>query len=234
MTEGNPFRGNPTNYICSKSWVSLLSTQRYEKNVGFCIFSLTLSIEFPINLIGAESLSSEKCYLGEHQLKFELSQQINRPREEVFTIVSSFDYYLQRIDPEVIGITRTSDGSIGVGTIWHEELKVIFGITIKVVIKCISFDPPRSFSVSWTGPKMSGSTSFEVIPSVEGTDVNMSALVDFYGLGRFLYPIMRIDFPRREARRLSHLKQLIESGVLTVEGARSLQSRRSFPKTRIH
>ena len=43
------------------------------------------------------------------------------------------------------------------------------------------------------------------------------------GIGWFMYPMVRLDFPRREGKRIAAIKRMVESGELNAAAAEAFQ-----------
>ena len=152
-------------------------------------------------------------------MKINNSQHIKKPPEDVFRIVSDFKYWLEKADPDVVSVIKQTDGPIGVGTKWIESLKVPMS-TVNVDLWITGTDPGKSMDVEFSSNAMKGTGAFTFTPNDGDTDVLMDVHASVRpGLGWLMYPMIRMDFPKRERNRLAAVKSLIEPGELEATGA---------------
>jgi uncharacterized membrane protein len=140
---------------------------------------------------------------------FEMSVDIDRPPEDVFSFVSD----LQN-DPrwrrEWVDAERTSQGPIGVGTTSSLFAKVL-GRRTEAAYEVTEYDPGRA--VAWRtvrGPLPL--TFWRRVEGVgEGTRVTMGYAGDFRGLLGLLRPLLVLMGKRALRGDLPSLKQVLES-----------------------
>lgn len=154
-------------------------------------------------------------------MKVNTRQYIEKPPADIFRIVSDFGRWVPMADSDVISMTKQTDGPIGVDTKWVESMKVP-GSTIDVDVWITAIDPGRSIDVAFDNDAMRGTGTFTVAPSGDGTDLSMTVdgTVKFWR-GWLFYPMIRMDFPKRERNRLAAVKRLAESGELDAANAES-------------
>ncbi|MDA1297335.1 MAG: SRPBCC family protein [Chloroflexi bacterium] len=152
---------------------------------------------------------------------------IRRPPDDIYRIVSDMKYVLEAIDPDVVSVEKTSDGPIGIGTTWTETLRAPL-MTMLGHLELTGFDPGRSIIFSFTASHgVSGTGTITCAPNGDGANFSIRIHATTHGIGCLLYPMIRIDFIRRERKRVKNLKRLAESGELdpkTAEAAPGLAS----------
>ena len=147
-------------------------------------------------------------------MQLSATKHIDRPPENVYRIICDFGYWVPKADADVVSMTLTTDGPLGARTKWLEVLKVP-GSTIDVDLWINSVDPGKSVDTEFRTKAMKGIATFSFNASGEGTDLVLSA----HGttlplLGWLMYPMIRMDFPKREKDRLALVKRMAESGEL--------------------
>lgn len=147
------------------------------------------------------------------------SQHIKKPSSAVFDTISDFGLWVKAVDPDVVSMDREGEGPIGVDSRWLEVLKVP-GSTAKVDLWISAIKPGKSIDVEFDNKMMKGKGTFTVSSSEGGTDVGMDVTASIKpGLGWLFYPMIRMDFPKRERNRMATLKIMMESGKLAAKTA---------------
>ena len=155
-------------------------------------------------------------------MKITVTEHIGKPPGEVFRMVSDLNYLLENVDPDVISTRKTSEGQIGVGTTFLEVLKIPMS-TSETVLEITAFDQGKSFEVNFDNNVMKGVGSFNFAQSGDGTDVTLRIDTSAKpGLGWLVYPMVRMDLPKREKNRFATLKRLVESGDMDASKAEGL------------
>ena len=88
-----------------------------------------------------------------------------------------------------------------------------------------SVDPGKSVDVEFKTKAMEGTATFSFDTSGEGTDILLSAHTTTLPLiGWLMYPMIRMDFRKREKGRLAVVKVMAESGELNPANAEAAPS----------
>ena len=58
-------------------------------------------------------------------MKVEVSTILKGPPDQVFALVSQWDLFADKVDPDVKSITRVTDGPVGVGTSPHPRIRAV-------------------------------------------------------------------------------------------------------------
>ncbi len=148
-------------------------------------------------------------------MKIEVSTTVKGPPDQVFALVSQWDLFLDKIDPDVKSITRVTDGPVGVGTRYREVLKP-GPVAMTMHVDFTEFDAPNRLAFSGRGPGARVSGDITVTPKNGSSDFRIRLDLRPVGLGWLLYPMLRLDFPRRERRRLSRLTEMVETGAIAL------------------
>ena len=152
-------------------------------------------------------------------MKVNTQQHIEKSPAEVFRIISDFGYWVGKVDPDVLSMVKQTEGPIGVDTKWIETMKVP-GSTAVVDVWITAIDPGNSVSVEFDNKMMKGYGTFTVKAADEGADLTQDVHASVKpGLGWLFYPMIRMDFPKRERKRLAEVKRLTEAGVLDAAHA---------------
>ncbi len=157
-------------------------------------------------------------------MKVDITEQIAKPPEDVFRMVSDLKYFLENVDSDIISTDKTSEGPISVGTTFLEVMKVPM-MKAKVALEITAFDPGKSFEVKFDSNVMEGTGTFGFAQSGDGTDVTLKVDTSAkMGLGWLLYPMIRMDLPKREKSRLATLKRKVESGEMDASKAEGAEA----------
>ena len=143
---------------------------------------------------------------------YELSTVINRPIEEVFTVLSNLENDLKWRD-EWVDARKTSEGPIGLGTCFSLFAKA-FGRRIETVYEMIQYEPNRI--AAWKA--MSGPFPLIFRRSVEraegGTRVTIRYEAEMRGFMKLLMSFMIGSVKRQHEGDLRKVKELMEIRAL--------------------
>jgi hypothetical protein len=145
-------------------------------------------------------------------LRVKMSEVINRPVEEVWTVITNFDNWAKaaRSGSE---FRQTSAGPMGPGATVESSRKIL-GRTLRLhTIVVTEYEPNRALGITDKVPGLrpiAGRYTFE--PAPEGTRVTRSAEVDL-GRGRVLQPLFRPLLRRIWRSEGTAMKRFIETGA---------------------
>ena len=103
-------------------------------------------------------------------MRFSVSTYIDRLPEDIYRIICDSGYWVPKADPDVVSMTKTTDGPPGTGTKWLEVLEVP-GSKVAVDLWIDSIDLGKSVDVGFKSKTMRGTATFSLAPSGDGTDV---------------------------------------------------------------
>jgi carbon monoxide dehydrogenase subunit G len=121
--------------------------------------------------------------------RFEGSAIVAKPIESVFEFLAA-GVNDPLFSPRVQKIEKTTDGPVGVGTVFVSTVKDA-GMTTKRTIEITTFEPPRSFG--WTETSKNLVTSkvggYQLEPVDGGTKVTIFNELQGHGVGKLLAPL---------------------------------------------
>jgi carbon monoxide dehydrogenase subunit G len=140
------------------------------------------------------------------------SQVIERPPAEVFRFVAT-DHFQNhpRWDPAVTSITKTSPGSIGVGTT-ARLVRTDRGRRVEGTMEVTEYEPVSRFTeVSRFGPFTLHARA--TLEPVAPASTRLELVIDTQARGaiRLLLPLMRGTFRKTMARSLRSIKEQVEA-----------------------
>jgi carbon monoxide dehydrogenase subunit G len=138
-------------------------------------------------------------------MKGEMKCVVNRPVEEVFDFLADIRNEAAW-NPRVVRIDKTSDGSIGAGTIFHGLYKGIGPLRTELV----EYERPGRLSFRSSGPRMRIAGTF-VLSVVQGeSSVALNADLEPQGPFRLIAPLMAPLIKRQNAAAATRLQQALE------------------------
>ena len=144
-------------------------------------------------------------------MRVEVSTTIKRPIEDVFAVMSD-STNRPKWQSSVSEMTKTSDGPIGVGTIWHAISK-LFGRRVEGDAEYTEFEVNRTFSMKSTTPfPTTMAFTFESVAG--GTRVDQLVDAEPSGLYRLAGPLLTTGARRDMQKYLDSLRDLMEADAL--------------------
>ena len=153
-------------------------------------------------------------------IEFSNEVVIERPRKEVFEFVSKFEN-VPKWNYYVLNVTKTSDGPVGVGSVYHQVRK-----TDEQDFRVVAFRPNHELTVETinsSSPEFERHVTFE--PEGEDAtritdewklDTGRPALIEHLGAGQVKSAVRD---------NLGKLKELLETGETRLQDGRQVQSR---------
>ena len=134
---------------------------------------------------------------------------VNRPVEEVFSFVASFENR-QQYEKGLIESKQTSDGPFGLGSTGH-DVRQAGGRKMESTARISAFEPNKTFTFeSMSGPmEFQGTWTFEPVES--GTRLSMDFEGRMKGLMRLFEPLMAMQFKGQMEGSTARLKDILES-----------------------
>ncbi|HET9909129.1 MAG TPA: SRPBCC family protein [Anaerolineales bacterium] len=143
---------------------------------------------------------------------YELNTVINRPIEEVFTVLSNLENDL-KWRTEWVDAKKVSEGPIGMGTEFSLVAKA-FGKRIETIYETIQYEPNRV--AAWKAA--SGPIPLTFRRSVErvegGTRLTIRYEMELRGFFKLVMPLLAGSVTRQHNGDLRKVKELMESRAL--------------------
>ena len=144
--------------------------------------------------------------------RYELNTVVNRPTEEVFTVIANLENDL-KWRSEWVDARKTSEGPIGTGTRFSLFAKA-FGRRIETVYETIEYEPNRI--AAWKA--MSGPLPLTFRRTVErvegGTRITIIYEAVLRGFFKLVMPLLAGSVRRQHEGDLRKLKELMEARAL--------------------
>lgn len=134
--------------------------------------------------------------------------RINRPVAEVFAYVTDTTN-----DPawhtDILGVRKTPEGSIGMGTTWQLRIKPFMGVS-ESTSEVVTFEPNRKEVLRGVAGPMDTTLTYLFEPADGGTKFTRRVQIRISGMMRLMQPLMRLMVPKRNAGFLRNLKGVLE------------------------
>ena len=121
--------------------------------------------------------------------RFEGTTVIDRPIEEVFAFLSDGTND-PKFSPRVLEIAKTTDGPVGVGTIYKSTVKDA-GVKTQREFKITEFEPPTK--IRWaeisTNQVMATEGGYDLVSEGSGTRVTIYNVLEGRGIGKLFAPL---------------------------------------------
>ncbi len=145
-------------------------------------------------------------------VRAEVSTTIKRPVEEVFAVMSDASRNPQWLSG-VSETTKTSDGPIGVGTMWHGVGKFL-GRRMESDSVYTEFEPNHKYALKATTPfPMTLTFTFESVAG--GTRVDQVVDAEPGGFFKLAGPLLVAAAKRQFKNDLDNFRDLLEGDALT-------------------
>jgi len=133
---------------------------------------------------------------------------IDRPVDEVWSYVTDVTN-----DPawhtDILEATRTSEGPIGTGTVWHARFKPAMGIS-EGDMRVVTFEPNRRQVMKGDIGPMHPTLTYQVEPSNGGTRFTRRVQIQVSGWMKVFSPMMGMMLPKQNKGFLANLKRVLE------------------------
>jgi len=136
------------------------------------------------------------------------SIEVARPPEEAFDFVSDLSNE-PKFNPDASNVVKQSDGLIGLGTVYTEDVKRVGAFTTTID----RFERPRDLGFDARNPKCDALVRFSFAPAAEGsTTVGCTVELTFKGAMKFMGGMMSGTIRKEiEEKRGPMLKAALES-----------------------
>jgi uncharacterized protein YndB with AHSA1/START domain len=136
------------------------------------------------------------------------SIMIDRTVDEVWAYVTDVTN-----DPawhtDILEATKTSEGPIGTGTVWHARFKPAMGIS-EGDMRVVTFEPNRRQVMKGDIGPMHPTLTYFLEPSDAGTTFTRHVQISVSGWMKIMSPIMGMMLPKQNKGFLANLKRVLE------------------------
>jgi uncharacterized protein YndB with AHSA1/START domain len=133
---------------------------------------------------------------------------IARPIDEVWAYVTDVTN-----DPawhsDILEATKTSEGPIGIGTVWHARFKPSMGIS-EGDMRVVTFEPNRRQVMKGDIGPMHPTLTYLLEPSDVGTTFTRHVQISVSGWMKIMSPMMGMMLPKQNKGFLANLKRVLE------------------------
>ena len=133
---------------------------------------------------------------------------IDRPVDEVWAYVTDVTN-----DPawhtDILEATKTSEGPIGTGTVWHARFKPAMGIS-EGDMRVVTFEPDRRQVMKGDIGPMHPTLTYLLEPSDGGTTFTRHVQISVSGWMKIMSPMMGMMLPKQNKGFLANLKRVLE------------------------
>jgi carbon monoxide dehydrogenase subunit G len=143
-------------------------------------------------------------------IRVEFTLRVDRPVEYVFASVTD-PAKLATWQPNLVSVTKETEGPVGVGTRFREVRRGPFGRTVEAIVEVSAYEENRRFDLRIvSGPlPIDGRNRFA--PSDDGTRIDFTAKGELGGPLRLAQPILARLLRRQFERDYARLKEALES-----------------------
>jgi carbon monoxide dehydrogenase subunit G len=121
--------------------------------------------------------------------RFDATTVIDRPSEEVFNFLADGTND-PKFSPRVLEISKTTDGPVGVGTVYASTVKDA-GVKTSREFKITEFDPPNR--IRWAETSKNQVTApeggYDLATEGSGTRVTIYNVLEGHGIGKLFAPL---------------------------------------------
>jgi carbon monoxide dehydrogenase subunit G len=144
--------------------------------------------------------------------RFEGTAHIDRPLEEVFAFLADGEND-PKFSPRVLEIEKTTDGPVGVGTIYRSTVKDA-GMTTKREFELTEFEPPNRIRWAERSENLitAASGGYDLAAEDGGTRLTVHNELEGHGFGKVLLPLALWSARRDADAFAGRIKQAVEAG----------------------
>jgi uncharacterized protein YndB with AHSA1/START domain len=136
------------------------------------------------------------------------SIRIDRPVEDVFAYVTDVTND-SAWHTDVLEARKTSEGPIGIGTIWHTRFRPTMGIS-EGDMEVVSFEPNRMQVMRGQIGPMQPTLTYLFEPSDGGTKFTRRVQIKVSGMMKVMQPLIGMMLPKQNRGFLANLKRVLE------------------------
>ena len=142
-------------------------------------------------------------------INVEASTTIDRPLRQVFEFVQD-ENNIPTWDPDLLRVTKTSDGPIGVGTTFRLDIKPFMGET-QGSGQVVAYEAERRIELQFVMGKLEPHVTHSFEPAGNGTKFTRHVVMELPGLMKLMTPLIGPMLRKKNVGYLATLKRLIET-----------------------
>jgi carbon monoxide dehydrogenase subunit G len=143
-------------------------------------------------------------------IRIELPVEVARPVQEVFAYVTDLER-LGEWQPNVVSVTKETEGPMGQGTRLREVRRGPFGRNVEAIVEISAYEPNRRFDLRIVSGPLPIDGSHEFHGTDAGTRVDFVAQGQPGGVLRFAEPLLARVLKRQFSGYYERLKDQLES-----------------------
>ena len=143
-------------------------------------------------------------------IRIELTLQVDRPVEDVFAYVTDTGK-LATWQPNLVSVTKETEGPVGVGTTFREVRRAPFRRTVEAVVEVSAYAENRRFDLRMVSGPLPIDGKNEFIAVAGGTRIDFVAEGELGGPLRLAQPILALLLHRQFESDYARLKEALES-----------------------
>lgn len=140
---------------------------------------------------------------------FEMSVEINRPVEEVFSFFSNLDNRKQW-ESGLEELSQTSEGPVGVGTTWRETVRAM-GRRMELTLELTGYEPNKQWNEKIDAGSMKAEVNITFDSTNGGTRVNGVVDMQIGGFLKLASPIVTRTLRKQMQADINRLKAVLEA-----------------------
>lgn len=133
---------------------------------------------------------------------------VDRKPEDVFAYVSDLENAPQWV-PDLVSVTKKTDGEIGVGTRYDEVVRMGKNEG-EAQLEVTEYDPPRSFAHRGQGGPSRFTARFTFTPDGDGTRLKHDYTVQLSGFAKLMTPMITGWVRKNADAGMQKLKEALE------------------------
>jgi uncharacterized membrane protein len=143
-------------------------------------------------------------------IRIEWTLQVDRPVEEVFAYVTD-TAKLPTWQPNLVSVTKETEGRVGVGTRFREVRRAPFRRTVEAIVEVSAYEENRRFDLRIVSGPLPIDGKNEFVAVAGGTRIVLVAEGELGGPLRLAQPILARLLRRQFASDYARLKEALES-----------------------
>jgi carbon monoxide dehydrogenase subunit G len=143
-------------------------------------------------------------------IRIEFPVEVARPVQEVFAYVTDLDR-LAEWQPNVVSVTKETDGPMGEVTRLREERRGPYGRNVEALVEVSAYEPNSRFDLRIVSGPLPIDGSHVLHETDDGTRIHFVAEGRAGGVLRLAEPLLRLALRRQFEGYYRRLKEVLES-----------------------